>query len=305
MTLESTLASYDMTATQRDTLDIIRAWADANGRRDFAPLDVPVHGNVCYHLLVKGWLSKADDWSEKRPRFVLVERRMTELDASPPPYRHVFSEVPRDLFQRIVGYDDVKRALRRTLIKHAPLHHWLVGPPASGKSVFLEEIRQRLNKARWIDGATTTPRGIATLLIDEDPDQLLIDEADHLSLEAQQTLHSVASQGMIRVTNAYMRVEQETAVQIIMTSNGMDVSPSFRSRFTMWKFTSYTRDEFATIGESIVRHAGGPRLMGTYIAKRIWDSGGRDIRQIEDIARICNSMNEVDIFLASPHLVLR
>lgn len=304
--LEIVPSSLELTPLQQETLDTIRRYIRAGGGPVFGPADIPVAALACYHLMNKGWLGKAADWAKDEPRFTLHEHALMspdELLSTHEPHR--YGPIPAGLFSNIIGYDDVKRAILRGLRSHLPIHHWLIGPPGSGKSAFLEELR-RLQKSRWIDGATTTSRGIVNVLMSEDPDVLLIDEANHLEPEAQETLHAVASQGMIRLTNAYDRQEQETPVQIVMTSNTVaGTSDSFQSRFTMWHFRAYTREEFAAIAEGMLRTAGRPEHMGEFIAKRVWDHGGRDIRQVQDVAKLCRSMGEVDAFLNSPHLALR
>lgn len=222
-------------------------------------------------------------------------------DAPLPFPRRRRSPIPPHLFARIVGYGDVKRALRRTLRLGLPVHHWLMGPPASGKSVFMEEI-VKLPGAYWIDGASATGAGIRRVVLEENPEQLIIDEVDHLDPDAVHVLYAITEQGMIRETTGLSRVSMPTDVQVFMTSNTTRrTMPALWTRFEKWRFGEYTRGEFAQVAEAVIRDMGGPPRMGTYIGKRVWDAGGRDLRAVRHVATLCRTQREVDAYLASPH----
>ncbi len=50
-------------------------------------------------------------------------------------------QIPADLFDYIVGHDEVKYWLQKSLVSPEPVHILLAGPPATAKSLFLEALR--------------------------------------------------------------------------------------------------------------------------------------------------------------------
>jgi Holliday junction DNA helicase RuvB len=50
--------------------------------------------------------------------------------------------LPDDLFEDIIGHDDVKELLTGVLLTEKPVHALLAGPPALAKSLFLWDIEQ-------------------------------------------------------------------------------------------------------------------------------------------------------------------
>jgi len=65
--------------------------------------------------------------------------------------------VPTDLFSVIVGFEDVKAVVRRSLEAERPVHVLLVGPPSTAKSLFLMEL-SRLPNARYALGGGRSSR---------------------------------------------------------------------------------------------------------------------------------------------------
>ena len=84
-------------------------------------------------------------------------------------------EIPSDIFSVIIGYDDLKEMFLRSLTSSKPTHILLWGPPASAKTLFLQELN-RLPRSRYALGGSSTKAGIARYLIDYKPLFLLIDE---------------------------------------------------------------------------------------------------------------------------------
>ena len=59
-------------------------------------------------------------------------------------FREPFSlAMPDDLFGTVVGFDDIKEVLRRSLTSLRPVHQLLHGPPASAKTLFMQEMLAR------------------------------------------------------------------------------------------------------------------------------------------------------------------
>ena len=81
------------------------------------------------------------------------------------------AKVKIDLFESIIGYDDVKETLVDALNHKASVHWTLVGPPASAKTLFLMALEQ-LPGASYVLGFShepSRPQRLPSHLQAEDP----------------------------------------------------------------------------------------------------------------------------------------
>jgi len=85
-----------------------------------------------------------------------------------------------DLFKYIVGYDDIKNLLKKVLKSEKPVHVLLIGPPATGKTLFLEDIYNAFPDAEFVVGSEASGLGLSKLIREKQPSILLIDEIDKL-----------------------------------------------------------------------------------------------------------------------------
>ncbi|KKM97584.1 hypothetical protein LCGC14_1166720, partial [marine sediment metagenome] len=74
------------------------------------------------------------------------------------------SVIPTDLFDFIIGHDDIKDLLTRSIHSDRPVHVLLVGPPATAKSMFLGELA-RLPYSRFALGGSTRKGGLEDYLL--------------------------------------------------------------------------------------------------------------------------------------------
>jgi DNA replicative helicase MCM subunit Mcm2 (Cdc46/Mcm family) len=98
-----------------------------------------------------------------------------------------------EIFDDIVGYEDVKRLLIKGL--RGRVHFLMVGPPASSKSLFLLCI-ERLPGAKYIIGSRASKARIADYLINYRPRILLIDEIDKMHIQDIAVLLSMTETGL-------------------------------------------------------------------------------------------------------------
>ena len=149
-------------------------------------MDVAVLPRVVKSLEDKGLLRVVDKGPPKQYRLkdrkkaekVLKERKIEVPEAPKIPLAVEKGkvEIPPDLFECIVGYDDIKKVILKSLKSDKPVHILFVGPPGSAKSLFLLEL-ERLG-AIFLTAGTSTRVGIRDTIFERLPRFLIIDELD-------------------------------------------------------------------------------------------------------------------------------
>jgi Holliday junction DNA helicase RuvB len=114
-----------------------------------------------------------------------------------------YLEIQRtQIFDRIIGYDGIKRTFLRSLNSEEPVHILLVGSPGHAKTMFLKCILETVGekKAFFTVGGNASKSGIIDVLFDLQPKYLLVDEIEHLKPEYQATLLSLMETGILTRT---------------------------------------------------------------------------------------------------------
>lgn len=69
-----------------------------------------------------------------------------------------------ELFEDIIGYDDIKRLFRMAINADDPVHILLIGPPASAKTVFMRTLT-KLQNSYFTDGGNSTKAGMIDYIL--------------------------------------------------------------------------------------------------------------------------------------------
>jgi Holliday junction DNA helicase RuvB len=80
-----------------------------------------------------------------------------------------------NLFENIIGYEDVKKIFKMSLNSDKPVHILLVGPPASAKTLFMLEFL-KLERSYFTLGSHSTKAGMFDYLFDYRPRYLLVEK---------------------------------------------------------------------------------------------------------------------------------
>ena len=158
-------------------------------------------------------------------------------------------ELPKDLFNVIVGYDDIKRLLKTMICSNNPTHYLLEEPPSSAKTLFLLEL-DRIEGAKYILGSNTTIAGLNQLLETEMPQVLLIDEIDKIKSETNlAVLHSLMETGILVTTKHDEHIRMQLKTKVIASCNDSSfLSSPLLSKFgNPFYFKPYTKEEFVEI----------------------------------------------------------
>ncbi len=210
-----------------------------------------------------------------------------------------WKEVYMNLFDPIVGYDDVKGLLRLALVAEKPVHIMLEGPPASAKTLFLMELG-RLPRAHFLVGGSASKAGLTDALLLHQPRYLLLDEVETIdnARDYSVLLHLMENQ---EVVETKYRRHNRVPLRARVFAAGNNVSllpPALLSRFGgpkgVIRFKEYTGSEFLQIAEEVlVQREGLERAFAREAAKAALDLGTRDLRTAIRLARLAKGPEEL------------
>lgn len=206
--------------------------------------------------------------------------------------------LPMDLFKIIIGHEDKKEILMRSLNSKRPVHILLWGTVASAKTLFLEELA-RLPRKRFILGSSLTKAGIFDVLFNERPRYLIIDELDKIDdMENLSALLSLMHKGY--VTETKYRRHRTVRLKTWVYGSANDIRrlpPELLSRFTLLKFKDYTDDEFREVVVSVLlQQEGIHENLGIYIADKVLNSlNSHDVRDAVKVSRLLKTQSKEDV----------
>jgi len=206
------------------------------------------------------------------------------------------------MFDKIIGYEGIKRTFLRSLNSTEPVHILLVGPAGQAKTMFLKSILEEFghNKAFFTVGGNASKSGLIGVLFDMRPKYLLVDEIEHLKSEYQTILLSLMETG-IPTQTLHKKVRQtQLKTWVFATSNGTKrLSEPLLSRFRVMHLNEYDFSQFYDIsvrkllGEGLSNHAANE------IAKSVWEQlPNPSIRNCVQIGHLVKNESNIDIAIA-------
>ena len=200
------------------------------------------------------------------------------------------SITPDNLFDIIVGHDNIKTIVRYAIDATKPVHLLLSGPPASAKTLFLMELAC-LPESYYCLAQTTTQAGLANLLFVYQPQFLLIDEIERLSGEHVGVLNSLMATGVISESKFNKTRRMELTTKVFAAGIKVNLLPKdLMSRFTRLKFDAYIEPEFIKVATKVLTSMeNSSEELAEEIAKSIWaqHQESSDVRQAVQMARLC------------------
>lgn len=206
--------------------------------------------------------------------------------------------IPPDLFDVIVGHDEVKWLLRKSL--KAERHHvLLVGPPATAKTLFLLEIA-RLPGAVFIDATHSTRVGLRELILTLRPRYVLIDEIDKVVNEDfWHGLNNIMETGIVSYSKAGEAVNVRVNVNIYATANTKRfIHETLLSRFDVIEMEPYDDETLrGIIVRLLVKHYKKSERLAERIADLVInDLGSRDVRDAIKAAKVIDSEEDLEMY---------
>jgi len=197
-------------------------------------------------------------------------------------------EIPDDIFQDIIGHDEIKELLSACLVAERPVHVLLTGPPALAKSLFLWDIeRVGGERALWLVGSAISKAGLWDMVAERQPEFLLVDELDKVNAPDTAALLSLMEGGRLVRAKKGRELNLKTALKVIAATNVVSrLSPELRSRFAIRRLSTYSRDEFRTVVKGVlVRRESIEPSVAEEIAQRL-DGRSQDVRDAVRVARL-------------------
>jgi len=222
----------------------------------------------------------------RQPELALeVIKALEEPSTQLPP-----SVIPDDLFNIIVGHDNIKTIVRYAIDAKKAVHLLFSGPPASAKTLYLMEL-SRLPSAYYALAQTTTQAGLANLLFTYQPDFLLIDEVERLSGDHIGVLNSLMATGIVSETKYGKTRQMELPTKIFAAGIKVGLLPKdLMSRFTHLRFDPYIEVEFIKVATKVLTSLENSSVeLAEEIAKSVWAKNqvSSDIRMCVQVARLC------------------
>ncbi|MBW1732658.1 MAG: AAA family ATPase [Deltaproteobacteria bacterium] len=197
-------------------------------------------------------------------------------------------EVPEDIFDEIIGHQEVKELLRACLTAEKPVHVLLAGPPALAKTLFLWDIERAAGeKAVWLVGSATSKAGLWDVVAERQPSVVLIDELDKMNAADTAALLSMMEGGRLVRAKKGRELDLRQEIRVVAATNRLEVlSPELKSRFAIRRVGAYGRDEYLTVVKGVLVHRENvPEEMAEEIATRL-DGRSQDVRDAVRVARL-------------------
>ena len=207
------------------------------------------------------------------------------------------NEISIDLFDDVVGYEDVKQLFFKTLFGESEdrVHFMMIGPPASAKSLFLFCL-ERLSKAKYALGSRSSKAGLADYLVNMEPKYLLIDEVDKMAVQDFAILLSLCETGRITQVIHGKTHDVQLDTTVFACGNRLKgIPPEVISRFQVLHFHPYSQTEFTEIVSHVLTRRQVAPTLAVYIAEKVSSElGSRDVRQALRVAKLAKNISQVD-----------
>ncbi len=200
-----------------------------------------------------------------------------------------------EMFDSIIGYDDVKRLFRMSLSSDRPVHILLVGPPASAKTLFMLEC-MKLERSYFTLGSHSTKSGMVDYLFEKRPRYLIVDEIEHMPMKDQTALLSLMETGIVAETKFQKTRNTQLKTWVFATSNGTErMLTPLLSRFVVLHFKQYSFASFAEICTHLLVREGVSADIAPAISDAVWSKlKSKDIRDCIKLGRLAKTKEDVE-----------
>jgi MoxR-like ATPase len=243
-------------------------------------------------------MSSATDQDDELPLGTVPPNKDTVEERNPiinAPEIKKTSSKPYQLFDNIVGYNDVKKLFNLSLTSERPVHILLVGPPASAKTLFMLEC-MKLERSYFTLGSQSTKSGMIDYLFEKRPRYMIVDEIEHMPMRDQTALLSLMETGIVAETKFQRTRNTQLKTWVFATSNNTEqMLTPLLSRFMVLHFKQYKYENFHEIAVHMLSHQGISKEIASPVADAVWSKmKSKDIRDCIKIAHLAKSKDDVN-----------
>lgn len=205
------------------------------------------------------------------------------------------SSLQYDLFDNIIGYDDIKKLFYLSFDSQRPIHILLVGPPASAKTLFMLGC-MKLERSYFTLGTHSTKSGMVDYLFEKRPRFLIIDEIEHMSIRDQTVLLSLMETGIIAETKHMKTRNTQLKTWVFATTNETThMLTPLLSRFMVLHFKQYKFENFLDISIHMLGQEGISKDIAKEVSTQVWHKmRSKDIRDCIKIAHLAKTNYDVN-----------
>jgi len=207
-------------------------------------------------------------------------------------------QIPTDLFNIVVGHQDKKDIIFRSLKAERPVHVLFWGSVASAKTLMLEEL-SRLPHSHFILGSSLTKAGLFDVLFNERPRYLYLDELDKIDdTENLSGLLSLMHKGYITETKYRRHRALRLKTWVYASANDISRLPKeLLSRFVLLRFRDYTDEEFYEVVVNVLKEQESmPENLSLYIAEKVLSElNSRDVRDAVKVGRLLKERTKEEV----------
>jgi Holliday junction DNA helicase RuvB len=203
----------------------------------------------------------------------------------------IIRNIKHNLFDDIIGYEDVKEVFEMAIKAERPVHLLLCGPPASAKSLFMRSLT-RLERSYYGVGSSSTKSGISDYLFEHRSRYFIIDELEKMNKKDQTSLLNLMESGILSELKHNQQRTTQLKIWIFASCNSTDkLLPPLLTRFRDIHFKSYTEEEFVEIVVNVLdREEGVDRDIALLIADGVYNRlKSSNIRECVRIARLAKN----------------
>ena len=234
----------------------------------------------------KEWLSEKTG-PKNNPPLITVD----EINTQRAPMVFYPSE---KLFEEIWGFSDIKLLFRRAITSEKQIHILLVGPPASAKSLFVQNL-MKLEDSFFTLGSQSTKAGMIEALFERRPRFLVVDEIGEMSEKDQTVLLSLMEGGKVTETKYRRSRETNLKTSVFATANSTEnLLAPLLTRFSVLHLKPYSFEEFKEITKMVLYKEEGFEVdIADEIAHIVWTKlNSRNIRDCVRLSRMTNDSRE-------------
>jgi Holliday junction resolvasome RuvABC ATP-dependent DNA helicase subunit len=203
-------------------------------------------------------------------------------------------------FDKIVGYEKVKSAFEKFLIKDKKVEILLTGDPSTAKTMFLEAMEKSLKHVEFIPCNTASKAGVMEKLfaLHKDTEVLLLDEIDKMKPTDQDVFLHLLESGTLKSTKVRKQKERHFEnLKVFATCNNIDrLTEALQSRFLRLHLKAYNHAEYIHVCKNMADQFDISEELAEYIGQKTWDMKCY-VRDFVKIARHSETKEEADDLL--------